>query len=126
MCGSSSHGGGQAKGAGRAATEFDGRAAVYLGAEASYRLAGCVEGDVQRMGDYDHEGGAVYSDTIPVMGRYEELEEAEDGTRRMLGRREWRSRECCWRCGGGLDDAAGCAEDEDDVGKGEAGGIDDV
>lgn len=71
---------------------------------------------------YYHEGGAVYSHTIPIVGGVERMEEEENREGRNYGCREWGLWERFGGSGGGGNDAVGCAEDEVDVGKGEGEG----
>lgn len=78
------------------------------------------------MGDHGYEGGAVHGYTVPVVGAYEGLAEADKGTGRGYCGGKWGSRERCGGRGGGTDDAVGCLEDEDDAGEGEGGGVVDV
>ena len=115
------NGSGETAGAGAAGLEFDGRAEADLRAESGDWAKGRVEGTISGMERYGHEGGAVYSDSVPAVGGDEGMEAPVKGTgwnygggKRRVWQRGWGG--CCRG-----DDPARCTEDEDDAREGEAG-----
>ena len=93
--------------------------ASHTGAAARYRSGRGVERAVPRVGRDGAAGGSVYGDSVPSLGGVEGVAAAKDRTREYLGGGERVIWQCCRSGSGRGDDAARCAEDTHDVGKGE-------
>lgn len=116
MCGQSADGGCETKGTGAAGTQFHGSVEADIEAKGGNWGERGVEGDVQRMGDYGHEGSAVYGDRVSAVGGNEGVEEKSEG----VGADHRSRKRSIWEHGRGggsvVDDAAGCFENKDDAG----------
>ena len=121
LCGKGADRGGQAEGAGRAASEQYGRVEVYTCPAEPHWHWGRMEGIVQGMEYYGDARSAVHGHTIPAVGGHEAVEAGEQCEGQRLRRGKW----CVWKycrcCGGRSDNAIGCAQDEDDAGEKKAG-----
>ena len=122
MRGARAYGSRQAARAGGAVSQLVGGAAGDPGAAGGGGRGGRVEGAVSRVGRHGTEGGAVYGNPVPAVGRLEGVAATEDRAGEYFGGGEWAVWECGRGGGSGGDDAVGRAEDADDVGAGEGGG----